>query len=206
MNSPFFVGITGGSGSGKTHFLQSLKKHFSDEEMCVVIQDNYYYKRSLQPKDSEGIENFDTPQSIDSDRFYKDLLALKGGQSISLPEYTFNNPNVEPRMLTFHPAPVIVVEGIMIYHFEKINSLFDLRLFIDANEIVKLKRRIKRDKDERGYDLDDVLYRYEHHVTPHYEKYIKPKKEEVDLVIPNNKTFEIALNMVVEFLRIKLVR
>ena len=69
MNSPFFVGITGGSGSGKTHFLQSLKKHFSDEEMCVVTQDNYYYKRSLQPKDPKGIENFDTPQSIDSDRF-----------------------------------------------------------------------------------------------------------------------------------------
>lgn len=204
MIKPYFVGITGGSGSGKTFFLKSLQAHFTNEEMCLITQDNYYHEKSKQPLDPNGIENFDTPESIDFNRFYNDLLALKDGKSIMLSEYTFNNPVVRPKILTFNPAPIIIVEGIMIYHFEKIRALFDFKIFIDALEVIKLRRRIVRDKEERGYDVEDVLYRYEHHVTPNFNAYIKPRREEVDLIIPNNDGFGNALEAVTAFLKSKI--
>jgi len=204
MTRPYLVGVTGGSGSGKTFFLQKLKEHFAEGDICLVTQDNYYREKSKQPIDEKGIENFDTPQSIDSEHFYRDLLALKRGTSVSLPEYTFNNPQIAPRQLTFHPAPIIVVEGIMIYYFEKIRDLFDLKIFIEASEIIKLKRRIRRDEKERGYDLEDVLYRYEHHVNPNYKRYIQPTRDRSDVIIVNNSGFDKALDMVIVYLKSRL--
>ena len=143
MKQPYFVGITGGSGSGKTHLVHKLQEEFSGKEICFVTQDNYYKEKSEQPLDEMGVENFDLPQSIDADRFHKDLLTLKAGKAIELYEYTFNNPAVVPKLLRFEPAPVIVVEGILIFHYEKIRSLFNLSIFIDAKESVKLIKKIK---------------------------------------------------------------
>jgi uridine kinase len=133
--------------------------------------------------------NFDLPVSIDLERMHTDLLSLKKGEKVQRLEYTFNNPARKPKTLEFRPAPIIVVEGILVFYIKKINDLFNLRIFIDAKEQVKLARRIKRDNEERGYDLDDVLYRYIHHVAPIYEKYIAPLKSEVDIIIPNNTDF-----------------
>ncbi len=201
MKQPYFVGITGGSGSGKTHFVHSLREKFSTQEICFVTQDNYYKKKSEQPLDEQGIENFDLPESIDDDRFYQDLLSLKEGKAIELYEYTFNNPAVVPKLLRFEPAPIFIVEGILIFHYKKIRSLFDLSIFIDAKESVKLIRRIDRDARERGYDINDVLYRYEKHVTPAYEKYLEPLKPEMDLIIPNNDNFDNALQILTAHFR-----
>ena len=95
-----------------------------------------------------------------------------------------------PKELVFRPAPIVVVEGIFVFHFEEIAKLLDLKVYIDAQEHVKLHRRIIRDRDERGYDLADVLYRYTHHVAPTYERFIAPYKHDADIVIPNNRHFE----------------
>lgn len=195
MKQPYLIGITGGSGSGKTHFVRSLQNRFSTNDVCLVTQDNYYKEKASQPLDEQGIENFDLPESIDDDRLYKDLISLKNGKSIELYEYTFNNPTSLPKLLRFEPAPIIIVEGILIFHFEKIKKLFDLRIFIDAEEAVKLTRRIDRDAKERGYDINDVLYRYKKHVTPVYEKYLEPIKLEMDIIIPNNNSFDNALGV-----------
>ena len=106
-------------------------------------------------------------------------------------------------MLTFHPAPVIVVEGIFVLYYPELSDLLDLKIFIDAKDHIKLKRRIIRDKVERGYDLDDVLYRYEMHVMPTYEKYIKPFKNDADLIIPNNLNFDKGLEVIRTYLKAK---
>ncbi len=102
-------------------------------------------------------------------------------------EYTFNNPAATPQMLTFEPAPIIIVEGIFVFHFPEINRLLDLKVFVDAKEHLKLHRRILRDIDERGFSLEDVLYKYTHQVVPAYEKYIAPYQHDADLIIPNNQ-------------------
>ncbi len=204
MNKPLTIGITGGSGSGKTHFLQGLSSHFKPEDITFISQDNYYKPRDQQPTDERGITNFDLPDSIDHHAFHTDLLKLKSGQDVLKKEYTFNNPLAEPKMLKFKSAPIIVVEGLFIQYFKEIEEELDLKLFIEAKDHVKLGRRIKRDQKERGYDMDDVLYRYEYHVMPVYESLIKPLQHNADLVIPNNDHFDRALAVVVCFLKARL--
>ncbi len=203
-NRPYIVGITGGSASGKTMFLKSLLNAFTAEEISLVSQDNYYKPRHEQPVDENGVYNFDTPFSIDFELYAQHIKDLRNGKQVLKQEYTFNNPNVLPKTLTFHPAPVIVVEGIFVFYFPEIAHLLDLKVFIDAAEHIKLKRRIVRDKDERGYDLEDVLYRYEKHVMPTYEKYIAPFKSDADIIVPNNLHFEKGLEMLTVFLKNKI--
>lgn len=201
MKKPFTLGITGGSGSGKTFFLQGLASRFSQDEMCLISQDNYYKARDQQPVDENGIKNFDLPESIDRETFRADLVKLKAGQNVVKKEYTFNNPSDEPKMLTFKATPILVVEGLFVQYFEEIAREIDLKIFVEAKDHVKLGRRIRRDQTERGYDLDDVLYRYQNHVMPVYEAMIEPLKYQADLVIPNNRHFNKALEVLVGYLR-----
>lgn len=204
MKKPFTIGITGGSGSGKTYFLQGLSSAFKASEICLISQDNYYKPRDQQPVDENGVKNFDLPVSIDREAFQIDLLKLKSGQSVLKTEYVFNNPLAEKKQLEFRAAPILVVEGLFVQYFEEISNELDLRIFIEAKDHVKLGRRIKRDQVERGYDIDDVLYRYQYHVMPVYEQLIEPLKHQADLVIPNNSKFERALDVLVGYLRSKL--
>jgi len=204
MKKPFTVGITGGSGSGKTFFLQGLATRFTPEQLCLISQDNYYWPRDQQPVDENGVKNFDLPGSIDKSSFRADLLKLRAGQDVLKKEYTFNNPGAQPKLLSFRATPIIVVEGLFVQYFEEIASELDLKVFIEAKDHVKLGRRIKRDKTERGYDLDDVLYRYQYHVMPVFESMIEPLKYQSDIIIPNNHHFDTALEVLVAFLKSKL--
>jgi uridine kinase len=204
IKRPFIVGITGGSASGKTYFVNNLINSFSSEQICLISQDNYYRSRQEVPVDENGIHNFDLPRAIDHEQYAHHIFELREGRPVQQLEYTFNNPNVVPKMLTFKPTPIIVVEGIFVFYFKEVANLLDLKIFIDAKEHIKLKRRIIRDQVERGYDLTDVLYRWENHVFPTYEQFIKPSKVEADLVIPNNKNFEKGLDVVKAYLSKKL--
>lgn len=190
MKAPFVVGICGGSGSGKTKVLDWLQREFDDQDICLLSQDNYYRDRVTNSSEENRFFNFDEPEVIEADTFATDLQALKQGNAVERREYTFNNPDKEGRLLTFRPAPVIVVEGIFVFHFPDINRLLDLKVFVDVKEHLKFHRRISRDSRERGYPLEDILYKYVHHVAPAYEKYIAPYRHEADLVIPNNQSYQ----------------
>ena len=145
--NPFIVGITGGSGSGKTLFLKKLMESFSTSEVCLISQDNYYFPRDQQPKDENDVTNFDLPESIDFDNYFNDINHLKNGESVRRKEYTFNNPTAVPEELIFNPAPVIVVEGIFVFSEKRLSDLLDLKVYIDTKEHIKLKRRIIRDNE-----------------------------------------------------------
>lgn len=201
MQKPFLVGITGGSASGKTTLLHQLVGAFSSDELCLVSQDNYYRPQHEQQADANGVINYDIPESINADEFAADVRRLHRGEEVRRPEYTFNNPNVVPKELVFRPAPIIVLEGLFVFHFAEIARELDLKVFVDAQEHVKLHRRIRRDNVERGYDLDDVMYRYLHHVAPSFDRYIKPYMHEADLIIPNNVHFERGLRVLIGFLK-----
>ncbi len=198
---PFIIGITGGSGSGKTTFIKHLRDRFSEDEVCIISQDDYYKPRENQEVDAFGVKNFDLPKSIDKKAFLKDIKRLIRGEVVQRREYTFNNPEKQARLLAFRPAPVLVIEGLFVLHYKKIRKRLDLKIYFHAKDNLKLIRRIRRDRIERNYPLDDVLYRYQHHVLPTYEKYIKPYKEEADLIINNNAHFKMALNVLTGFLR-----
>lgn len=201
MKEPLIIGLTGGSGSGKTLFLNQLLSCLNENTASVLSLDNYYKARNQQPKDEKGVENFDLPQSLDRDRFIADLKKLKNGEDVVLQEYTFNNDNKVPATIHIKSAPIIMVEGIFTFYFEEVRKLMDLKIFVEAPEYLMLTRRITRDAEERGYDLSDVLYRFQHHVTPSFKKYIEPFKYEADLIIPNHNGFDIALDVVSNYLK-----
>lgn len=201
---PFIVGITGGSASGKTSFLKGVLSAFAEDQICLISQDNYYLNRDLIPVDDQGIHNFDLPETIDHHLYAQHISQLREGHTITQKEYTFNNPNVIPKFLTFRPAPIIIVEGIFVFHFRELADQMDLKIFIDAKNSIKLERRVKRDAEERGYDLDDVMYRWKYHVKPTYRQFIKPYRAEADIVIPNNNHYQKGLNVIIEFLKTKV--
>jgi len=197
----FTVGITGGSGAGKTSFINELREQFAPEEICVISQDNYYKPREEQFVDEKGWCNFDLPTAIDRRAFEKDIFDLVNGKIVRRKEYVFNNEKNEDQYCVFHPAPVIIVEGLFVLHFSEIRKLLDLRIYLHAKDNLKVIRRIKRDQKERNYDLEEVLYRYEHHVLPTFERYIQPYMEESDLIINNSGQFKNALFVMGGFLK-----
>ena len=202
LYKPFLIGITGGSGSGKTSFIRKLKEHFKDTELCIISQDDYYKPRHFQLKDDNGVRNFDLPESIEFEQLGQDIRKLLNHQIVERQEYTFNNELKNPKTLIFKPAPIIIIEGLFVFYFENIfHKQFDLSVFINAMDNLRVIRRIKRDQLERNYPLEDVLYRYEHHVMPAYEKFIEPYIRRADIVVNNNRDFDSALIVFKGFIR-----
>lgn len=206
MHKPYVIGITGGSGSGKTTFINHLFKEFSPNEVCLLSMDNYYKKREEQTVDCNEQHNFDLPTSFKREAFFEDLNKLVNGDPVTITEYTFNNPLVKPKEITYQSAPVIIVEGIFVFYFEEICKMMDLKIFLDASEHLKLIRRIKRDAEERNYPLDDVLYRYQYHVHPTFEQFILPMKFQADIIINNNHRLDGALELIGPFLKEKVTK
>lgn len=168
--------------------------------IAVVSQDNYYLPRELQVADENNRINFDLPTSINRQAFYQDMLHLVNGQCIEISEYTFNNAARTPARIEVQPAPIIVMEGLFIFHYQEIKDAIDLRVYIDARDEIKLQRRIKRDKDERGYPEDTVLYQWNNHVMPSYREYLRPHRDEADIIITNNELYDRGLFVLVDHL------
>ncbi|MGV3684905.1 MAG: uridine kinase family protein [Daejeonella sp.] len=184
---PFVIGIAGGSGSGKTFFLKCFLNHFKESEVCLVSQDDYYFRVAhTMTAEENKLYNFDVPATIDQELFMRDITKLINGETVLQKEYTFNNPNAEPKLLEIRPAPIVIVEGLFILHFKEISELLDMKIFIETDEEVALKRRLKRDLLERGYPEEDVLYKWNNHVMPAYQTFLLPFKDECDEIITNN--------------------
>ncbi|MDB5029645.1 uridine kinase [Mucilaginibacter sp.] len=187
MNKPYIIGIAGGSGSGKTFFLNRFLDHFTPDEVCLLSQDDYYIPVAHNMTAEENkLYNFDLPRTIDYEQFEQDVSKLLNREVIYKKEYTFNNPNAIPKMLEIKPAPIIIVEGLFILHFKGIADLFDMKIFVEADEDIALQRRLKRDLLERGYSNDDAMYKWINHVVPAYKEFLLPYKDGCHKIIVNN--------------------
>ncbi len=200
MVSPYIIGITGGSGSGKTSFTRKLVEHLSPH-ISVLSLDNYYYPIDRQPIDENGKPNFDEPESLDLEKFKTDFLKLIAGETLVLQEYTFNNPALVSKQISIQPAKIIVIEGLYAFHVQAVAEKINLKIFFDLNEKEKVRRRLKRDAEERGYSREVVLYCHKHHVQPAFLKHVAKHKLDADMVIPNNPNYEKVLGILTFYLR-----
>jgi uridine kinase len=199
------IGIAGGSGSGKTTFLKAILDHFTPEELCLVSQDNYYRSKEEQYIDDNGVHNFDLPDSIDREHFWRDMERLKKNESLEILEYNFNNPNWKPQKVIVKPAPVIVMEGLFVFHYEEIRTSLDYKVYLDVHHETRLERRIRRDAEERGYPEDQVRYQWHNHVRPSEEQFLEPYKAQCELIVDNTHSFDTGLeqmkSVIQEFLK-----
>lgn len=199
--SPYFVGIAGGSASGKTSFLHALLQAFDPSEISLVSQDNYYRPASEQKEDENGWLNFDLPQSLHRDEYYRDLVQLSEGKRIERLEYTFNNPAVTPKTIAIEPTRIIITEGLFVFHYTEVWNLLNYKVFLHADANVRLQRRIQRDAVERGYPEAHVRYQWDNHVMPADHAFLQPHKAACDLIVDNDEHFTPGLDHLVEHLR-----
>jgi uridine kinase len=201
LDSVYIIGIAGGSASGKTYLLHSLRRLFTPEQVCIISQDNYYHPVEKQTLDEKGFINFDLPEAIDTTEFAADLERLKSGLAVQRREYMFNQPGVVGKMLTLEPAPVIVIEGIFTFHFPEIFERLDLKVFLDCKDEIMLQRRLERDIKERAVTEEISLYQWHHHVIPAYNSYLRPYRDNADIILTNNKGFGKGLEIMADHIK-----
>jgi uridine kinase len=190
------IGIAGGTGSGKTTVVNQIIKQLPTEEVCVISQDSYYNATDNLPYEERSKINFDHPRAIDFDLIIRHLKALKAGNNINQPVYSFVTHNRTKDTIKTHPRKVIIVEGILILNNKELRDLFDIKIFVHAETDERLIRRLKRDITERGRDIDEVLSRYQTTLKPMHQQFIEPTKNFADLIIPNDRFNTVAIDIV----------
>lgn len=171
------VGICGGSGSGKTTLLKRLFNEFEHLNPSVFTMDNYYKPIEEQAKDQKGTYNFDLPTALDEELLVNDLRKLVAGHAIEVKEYHFNAPPDKNVWITIKPSKLIIVEGLFLFHYERVRELLDYTIFVKVDPVVQLDRRLYRDQETRGYSREAILYQWDNHVAPCYKNYLLPYEE-----------------------------
>ncbi|OXA77500.1 uridine kinase [Flavobacterium aquidurense] len=190
------IGLAGGTGSGKTTVVHQIMTELPDTEVGVISQDSYYKETTNLSFDERALINFDHPRSIDFELLVKHLKALKAGETIDQPVYSFIQHNRTDDTVSTHPRKVMIVEGILILTNPELRELFDIKIFVHADSDERLVRRLKRDISERGRDIDEVLNRYQNTLKPMHEQFIEPSKAFADIIIPNDKYNTVAIDVV----------
>ncbi|WP_299056556.1 uridine kinase [uncultured Polaribacter sp.] len=190
------IGIAGGTGSGKTTVVNKIIKHLPIDEVCVISQDSYYKATDSLSYEERTKINFDHPRAIDFDLIVKHLKDLKANKTIAQPVYSFVTHNRTKDTIKTHPRKVIIVEGILIFNNEALRDLFDIKIFVHADTDERLIRRVRRDITERGRDIDEVLNRYQDTLKPMHQQFIEPTKNFADIIIPNDRHNNVAIDIV----------
>lgn len=190
------IGIAGGTGSGKTTVVNQILHELPADEVCVISQDSYYNDtQNLSYKERTKI-NFDHPNAIDFDLLIEHLKQLKNNEVIEQPVYSFVTHNRTKDTLITHPRKVVIVEGILIFNSKKLRDLFDIKIFVHADADERLIRRVRRDIEERGRDINEVLSRYQNTLKPMHQQFIEPTKNYADIIIPNDRYNTVAVDIV----------
>lgn len=194
--SCFTVGVAGGTGSGKTTLTRALLDRFSGQS-SVVFMDNYYKDQSHLTWDERVVTNYDAPEAFDVELMAEHLRQLRAGQAIDCPVYNFAEHNRAAETIRVEPAPVLVIEGILLFALPELTEQLDLKLFVDTDADVRILRRIQRDVVERGRSLASVEEQYLKTVKPMHELYVDPSKRSADLIIPEGGRNIVALDTLI---------
>ncbi|MEN9654274.1 MAG: uridine kinase [Chlamydiota bacterium] len=192
---PVFVGIAGGTGCGKTTLAERIVEAFPDD--CVLIsQDSYYKELGHLPLTDREKTNFDHPDSIDFALMQSHLQALARGTGVDVPVYNFRIHNRESYSTTVRPAKIVLVEGILILSIPELRDLFDIKIFIDADDDVRVLRRVERDIIERARDFKSVQRQYLTTVKPMHDLFVEPSKQYADIIVPHGGKNGVALSII----------
>ncbi|MDR3728227.1 MAG: uridine kinase [Oscillospiraceae bacterium] len=195
MNT-ILIGIAGGTGSGKTTLTKHLKKRFGDD--ITVIGHDSYYKRQDRPFEERCRQNYDHPDAFDTDLLVEHLKALKRGETIQCPVYSYVEHNRTDQTVEIKPTKVILVEGILIFASQELRDMLDIKIFVETDADVRILRRCLRDVEERGRTLESVVTQYLTTVKPMHEQYVEPSRKYADIVVLEGGHNLVALDMIVQ--------
>ncbi len=203
MKKVLTIGIAGGTGSGKTTVTRRIQRAFG-ERVCVLYHDDYYKEHSELTYEERTRINYDEPDAFDTDLMLEQLAALQRGESIRCPTYDYTVHNRSDKTKLIRPAPVIVVEGILILENEALCRMMDIKVYVDTDADVRILRRIVRDVRDRGRSLESVVNQYLTTVKPMHELYVEPSRRRADIIIPEGGHNEVALEMLTQRVRAHL--
>ena len=192
------IGVYGGTGSGKTTIVAQIVSEFPTSEIQVISQDSYYKDNSDISFEERCMLNFDHPDAIDFELLCKHIRALKNGETIAQPIYSFKIHNRTGETVSVSPKKILIVEGILILNYPKLRSMFDLKVYVDAESDMRMERRVSRDITERGRTPEEVLSRYIKTLKPMHQKFIKPMKVHADVVIENHHNNPLDLTKLID--------
>ena len=194
MKSPMLIGIAGGTGSGKSTFADRLLALFPNE-ITLISYDNYYKPQDHLEFEERTKTNYDCPDALDTDLLVKHLRQLQNGDAVAVPNYDFKLHTRKAEMTRLEPSPIIIVDGILTFHDERLREMFDIKIFTDADADERILRRLRRDVNERGRDIDGVINQYLGTVKPMHGIYVEPTKKYADIIINGGKN-KTALDIV----------
>lgn len=192
--SPIIIGIAGGTGSGKSTFTNRLKKLFG-EDITVIYHDNYYRAHDEIPFEERKVINYDHPDSLETELLLEHLKELKAGRPVQCPVYDFSQHNRSKDFVEIRPSSIIIIEGILIMTDEQLRNMMDIKIFVDADADERILRRVRRDMEERGRDLENIMEQYLTTVKPMHYLYIEPTRHYADIVI-NSGMNDVAFDLV----------
>ncbi len=197
MKRPLLILVAGGSASGKSTVVKEILDRAGLDDVLIIKHDDYYLDQSDLPLEVRYLTNYDHPSSLDNELLYKHLVTLLDGKSIDKPTYDFVNHTRSSLVEHVSPKPIIIVEGILILENEKIRELSNMNLFVELDDDTRFIRRLLRDMRERGRTLESIISQYETTVKPMFHKHIKPTKRYADVIIPNDRKHDIAVDLIV---------
>jgi uridine kinase len=194
---PFFVGIAGGTGSGKTTVAHNLHDALPADRVTMIAHDSYYRDRSALPPEERHRLNFDHPDALDSALLVTHLGELAAGRDVEVPFYDFRTHTRKPEGRLVHPAPVVIVEGILIFAEPGIRDRFDVKIYVDTDVDIRIFRRLRRDLESRGRTFAQVDEQYHRTVRPMHLEFVEPSRRWADILIPEGGNNAIALDLIV---------
>lgn len=194
---PIFIGIAGGTGSGKTTVTRAIVSRVPEATVALIEQDSYYKDQSDLPFEERLKINYDHPSAFDTALLVQHLDMLAAGQPIQKPVYNYKLHTRDPQTVLVEPKDIVVVEGLMILWEPEIRKRLDIKLFVDCDADVRVLRRLERDIRERGRTLDSVICQYLESVRPMHLEFVEPSKRYADIIIPEGGFNEVAIDMIV---------
>lgn len=201
MKKPILIGITGGTGSGKSTIADALYSNFSKDRITMIQQDMYYKDQSHLSMEERVKTNYDHPMAFDNDLLVEHLQKLIKGEAIEKPRYDFTIHNRAKDTTTVEPREIIIVEGILILEDERIRDLLDIKVYVDTDADIRILRRLVRDIDERGRTVESVIDQYLKMVRPMHMEFTEPTKRYADIIIPEGGHNYVAIDILMAKIR-----
>jgi uridine kinase len=198
---PLFIGIAGGTGSGKSTVARKIAEGLPDDSVGIIDHDSYYRDRSDLDAEARARLNYDHPDALDNDLLIAHLTELREGRAVDIPIYDFKTDSRRPERRHLEARPILIVEGILVFVDERIRRMLDVKIFVDTDADLRVFRRVRRDLEQRGRTFQSIREQYYSTVRPMHLQFVEPSKRWADLIVPEGGENHIAVDLILGKLR-----